>query len=268
MQSFAEVTTWSPDGPGAWVGTVSPEWMQGRGSFGGIPAAVGLRAIQAACADGRRPRSIHVAFLGPLTNAPARVTAQVLRRGRFVTHARAEILQGGELRTQVIATLGDDRASGLVVEPPLGPERPPPESLAALPHIEGVTPSFVRFLDMRWTDGSMPFSGAEEPGLGGWCRHRTDPGPDPHAALLGLLDAWPSPVVPLLRGPAPASSVSWSTTFYDVPEAISPDDWWWYGSEAIAAGHGYAGMRATLYGRDRRLVSTVEQLVAVFDRPR
>jgi len=268
VQSFAEVTTWSPDGPGAWMGTVSPEWMQGRGSFGGIAAAVGLRAIRSVCADDRRPRSIHIAFLGPLTDAPARATAQVLRQGRFVTHARAEIWQGDDLRTQVTATLGDDRASSLVLTAPRAPERPAPQTLQALPHIEGVTPSFVRFLDLRWTDGAVPFSGAAKPGLGGWCRHRTDPGDDPYAALLGLLDAWPSPVVPMLRKPAPASSVSWSTTFFDVPPAISTEDFWWYGSEALAAGHGYAGMRASLYGPSGQLAGTVDQMVAIFDQPR
>lgn len=265
--SFVDVITWSPNGAGGWDGFIPPEWMQGRASFGALPAALGLRAIRIACGDSRRPRSIHVAFVGPLTGEPACVTAEILRRGRFVTHARAEVRQDDEVRTQVTATLADDRSSAVVVDAPGRPERPEPEGLTELPYLEGITPAFTRFLDLRWTDGSFPFSGAREPGLGGWCRHRTDPGPDPHVALLGLLDAWPSPVVPLLRGPAPASSVSWSTVFHDVPDVVGPGDWMWYRSEAIAARHGYAGMRASLYRREGPLVATVEQLVAVFDRP-
>ena len=154
----------------------------------------------------------------------------------------------------------------MIVEPPPRPARPDPEGLVDLPYIEGVTPAFTRAFAFRWTDGAYPFSGAEQAGLGGWCRHRDDPGPDPYVALVGLLDAWPSPVVSMFRRPGPASSVTWSSLFYEVPAAIDAHQWWWYGSEAVAAGHGYAGFRASLYGPSGRLAATVEQLVAVFDR--
>lgn len=267
MESFGQVTTWTPDGPDAWTGVVPASWMQGRASFGGIVAAVGLRALRAAGGDGRSPRSIHTSFFGPLGPTPARVTAQIVRRGRFVTHGRAELWQGDALQAQVTATFADDRDSGIVVEAPARPPRPGPDGLAELPYIEGIVPEFTRAFAFRWTDGKVPFSGAREPGLGGWCRHRTDPGPDPHAALLGLLDAWPSPVVSMFERPAPASSVSWSSLFYEVPAVVDEQQWWWYGSEAVAARDGHAGMRASLYGPSGRLAATVEQLVAVFDRP-
>jgi acyl-CoA thioesterase len=269
MQSFAEVIDWAADGPDVWVGEVPAEWMQGRASFGGIVAALGLRALRTALGDGRAPRSIHTSFFGPLGPGPARVSVEIVRRGRFVTHGRAEIRQGEKsraLQAQVTATFADDRDSDVVVDAPTRPARPGPEGLVDLPYIEGVVPAFTRAFAFRWTDGAVPFSGAKVAGLGGWCRHRTDPGTDPYVALLGLLDAWPSPVVAMFERPAPASSVSWSSMFYDVPAVVDAEQWWWYGSEAVAAGHGYAGMRASLYGPSGRLAATVEQLVAVFDR--
>jgi acyl-CoA thioesterase len=266
MQSFADVVAWTSDGDDAWVGEVPPEWMQGRASFGGIVAAVGLRALRASLGDDRAPRSIHTSFFGPLGPGPARVTAEIVRRGRFVTHGRAEIRQGEGLQAQVTATFADDRDSGVVVDAPARPARPGPEGLVDLPYIEGVVPAFTRAFALRWTDGAFPFSKAKVPGLGGWCRHRTDPGADPYVALLGLLDVWPSPVVSMFERPGPASSVTWSSMFYDVPAVVDAKQWWWYGSEAVAARHGYAGMRASLYGPSGRLAGTVEQLVAVFDR--
>lgn len=266
MESFGDVTTWTPDGPDAWIGEVPPVWMQGRASFGGIVAAVGLRALRAALGAGRTPRSIHTSFFAPLGPGPARVTTEIVRRGRFVTHGRAEIRQAESAVAQVTATFADDRDSGIVVDAPPRPARPGPEGLAELPFIAGVVPAFTRYFGFRWTDGAIPFTGSKTPGLGGWCQHRSDPGSDPHVALLGLLDAWPSPVVSMFERPAPASSVSWSSMFFDVPAVVDAEQWWWYGSEAIAAAHGYAGMRASLYGPSGRLAATVEQLVAVFDR--
>lgn len=267
MQSFAEVVDWAPDGPNAWLGEVPSEWMQGRAAFGGIVAAVGLRALRASLGEGRVPRSIHTSFFGPLGPGPARVTAEIVRRGRFVTHGRAEVRQGDVLQAQVTATFADDRDSGVLVEAPTRPARPGPEGLMDLPYIDGVTPAFTRAFALRWTDGAIPFSGAKQAGLGGWCRHRSDPGRDPYAALVGLLDLWPSPVVSMLSRPGPASSVTWSSLFYDVPAVVDAEEWWWYASEAVAARNGYAGFRASLYGPSGRLAATVEQLVAVFDRP-
>ena len=267
MQSFAEVVDWQPEGPDAWVGEVPPEWMQGRASFGGIVAAVGLRALRASLGDGRTPRSIYTSFFGPLGPGPARVTAEIVRRGRFVTHGRAEIRQADVLQAQIMATFADDRDSGVLVEAPSRPVRPGPEALVDMPFIEGVAPSFVRFFALRWTDGGMPISKTKETGIGGWCRHRTDPGSDPHLAILGLLDTWPSPVIPMLERPSPASSVTWSSMFYDVPPVVDAEAWWWYRSETVATRHGYEGFRASLYGPSGTLAATVEQLVAVFDRP-
>lgn len=267
VQSFAEVVAWVEAGAHEWVGEVPPEWMQGRATYGGIVAAVGLRAVRSAVGEGRTPRSMHTSFFGPLGPGRARVVAEVVRRGRFVTHGRAELWQADELRAQVTATFADDRDSRIVVEPSVRPSRPGPEGLVDVPYVDGVTPAFTRAFAFRWTDGAMPFSGAKTSGLGGWCRHRTDPGADPYVALVGLLDAWPSPVIGMYERPGPASTVSWSSLLFAVPAAIDEHEWWWYGSEAVAARHGYAGMRGSMYGPDGRLAATVEQLVAVFDRP-
>ena len=141
MQSFGEAVDWASAGTNQWGGEAPPEWMQGRASFGGIVAAVGLRALRAALGDARVPRTIHTSFFGPLGPGAARVTAEIVRRGRFVTHGRAELWQGvrtpdatpepaaaakgvESLQAQVTATFADDRDSGVHVDAPQRPARP------------------------------------------------------------------------------------------------------------------------------------------------
>ncbi len=241
--------------------------MQGRGSYGGLVAAGGLRALKGLCADDRVPRSVHTSFFGPVGEQPIEARGQVVRRGRFLTHARVDVMQGDGVAAQVTATFADGRDSGVAVDGPTRPQRPGPDGLVDMPYVEGLTPTFTQHFAYRWTEGTMPFSGGTEPRLGGWCRHRTDPGPDRHAAVLGVLDAWPAPVVPLMKRPGPASSVTWTTTFFDVPAVFDPEQWWWLGSEALHARDGYAGTRALLYAPDGSLVASMEQLVVIFDRP-
>ncbi len=267
VSSFDEVTRWESRGPDQWVGSVPSSWMQGRGSYGGVVAALGLRSLQSLCADGRTPRSLHTSFFGPLRQGPARLRGEVVRRGRFLTHARAELEQGDGLQAQITMTFADARDSGVLVDGPARPERPGPDELQDMPYIEGLTPTFTQHFAYRWTDGAMPFSRSTEPKLGGWCRHRTAPGDNPHAAVLGLLDAWPAPVVSMFERPGPASSATWTTTFFEVPTTFDPQAWWWLGSEAVHARGGYAGMRGLLYAPDGRLAASLEQLVVMFDRP-
>ncbi|MEM7158055.1 MAG: thioesterase family protein [Myxococcota bacterium] len=267
MSSFAEVTTWPIDDRGVGRGEVPTSWMQGRTSYGGVVAAIGLRGLRAVLEQPRVPRTVHASFIGPVGPGPAELRPQVLRSGRYLTHGRAEIWQGEQMRAQVTATFADDRPSSLQVPATEPGPVPEPETLVDMPYVEGLTPAFTQHVAMRWADGGMPFSGGKDPRISGWCRHRTDPGSS-YEAVLGLLDTWPAPVLPLLRAPAPSSSVSWTTTFLSVPESFDPEGWWRYDSETTMAAHGYAAMRASLRAPDGRLAAVGEQLVAVFDGPK
>ena len=40
----------------------------------------------------------------------------------------------------------------------------------ALPYIPGMVPVFTKHLDFRWALGAIPFSGASEAVIGGWCK--------------------------------------------------------------------------------------------------
>lgn len=263
--AFDEVVGWTPVGEGVAEGAIPESWMQGRAAFGGAVAAVGCRALAAVLPADRAPRSLTTAFLAPVQPGAARCTVEVLRAGRHLTHAEARITQGDRLCAIVSGAYGAPRPSGVEVVPPSRPERPDPDTLVDLPYIEGFMPAFTQHMQFRWTDGEAPFSGADRAGLGGWVRHRTRA--TGLGAVMGLLDAWPAPVLPMVDRPTPASTVRWTVHLVaPVPEDTA-DGWWWYRSEARTAHDGYCSMLAELYHPDGHLVAWTEQLVAVFDAP-
>lgn len=264
MTSFDDVTTWTPRPDGAFEGEVPAEWMQGRAAFGGLVAAAAMRALVDTVGPERPARSFSLSFVAPVGPGPATARPTVLRAGRALTHAEARVEQDGQLRAVVLAAFGEDRPSDLALPLPRVTPPPPPEASVDLPYIEGVTPRFVTHFQLRWAAGAPPFSGAPTAEFGGWCRHTT-PAPG-LPGLIGLLDAWPAPVLPMLRRPAPASTARWTAHLVGDPNAAPADAWYWYTSRAISAGAGYASTLNHLYDATGALLAWSEQLVVIFDR--
>lgn len=258
-QSFDEITSWSREGDG-WEGRIDASWMQGRGAFGGIVAGAAVRALEQRVS--RPLRGLDGAFLGPLVaDVPARVEVSVLREGRSVTFASADVTQEGRPVARYTAVLAEPRPSGIRVEAPPPGTRPPRSGAPTLEAREGV-PAFIRHLDISLTEGRIPFTGRPDPGVACWCRFRR---PATGAAgLIALADAPPPPFLPMLQAPAPASTVRWSAQILGPLPAAHEGDFW-YRSTCTFAADGYAIMQAFLYDADDRPVVWLEQLAAVFD---
>ena len=259
MTSFAQIT--EPSGPLH----IPEDWMQGRTAFGGIQAAAALRAAQSHAGDGRSPRAVSVSFVGPAGSEGLSIEPTVLRSGGSVTHVRADVLGAEGVACTLSAALGRDRDSSVRRAPQTHGPLPPSEAGMAIPYLPGLTPVFVQHFDLRFTSGAPPVTGQHGPlEHEGWCRHLTEPGPA-HAALLGLLDAWPSPALQALAGPAPASTVTWSVQFAQVPERITTHDAFFFRARVLAApGTGYVTMRGELYDTEGVLTAHLEQLVTLY----
>lgn len=268
MVSFVDATSVTPreatDSTGRYDVVVPPDWTQGRTAFGGLAAAMLIRAVEALPAAAGVPiRSVDTAFIGPLPPGPATIAAEVLRRGKYLTHARAELTAAGAdcLAASVHVVLGSQRTSQAVVTGP-APQRTEFADCLPLPYLEGLTPEFTRNLEFRYATG-IPFSGSDSATVSGYCRHREPATGVP--ALAALVDAWPGAVMALLTAPAPASSVRWSMHRPDDHEVVG-DAWHWYEAQTVVAGGGHATITAQLW-RDDELVAWSEQLMAVFDKP-
>jgi acyl-CoA hydrolase len=242
---------------------VPADWAQGRACFGGLVAAYALDALARHPETSAPTRSVMVDFMAPLSPGPARVESQVLRAGRTLTHARAEVWQGERHCASVTQITGPRRDTKVDWAPPAMPDVPSPAQLTTQPYRPGRLPAFLQHFDHRWTTRHAPFTGADTPVVGGWLRHK-HPGPTDAAAILALIDAWPPPVLVLLNEHAAASTVTWHVTLVQPPPVQPIDDWWFFRGEAVTAAGGHVDMQGTLYTRDGTLIARSTQLTAEF----
>lgn len=263
--TFESALTLESAGDGAYRATIGAEWAQGRAVYGGLVAALLSRALEHALPAERSLRSCLIDFVGPVAAGDATIQTSILRSGRALTHGEARIVQGGAVCAILVAAYGERRNTSLTLPGPVPPVLDPPEQLARLPYLDGVMPRFQKQFDFRIANGRIPYTGATTANLGGYVRHAGG-GPVDAAGLLGLLDAWAPAVLPMLKRPAPASTVTWMV---DVVSELPPrgtlsDTFYRYEADGIAADGGYASCEARMWGPDGRLVATSRQMIVEF----
>ncbi|MFI7587013.1 acyl-CoA thioesterase [Spongisporangium articulatum] len=274
MTDFQDASALAPAGDLRWTADLPPDWTQGRTAFGGLVAALAADVAARVCGPDRPIRSLDVAFVAPLTG-PVEVTVEELGAGRSATQLSVSLrsAQTGELGTRVHVVGAAARDSAVVVraEPTdLPGDGDPAAQGVELPYLDGVTPVFTQNVRYQWCGEAFPFTGSGPSGtrIRGWCRHRTPAAG--LAAVVSLLDAWPPAVLPMLTGPAPASTVRWSVAVTGDVEAVAPDTWLWFEADVVQAADGYLTEVAALYRPDGgggfELLARGEQLIAVYDR--
>lgn len=267
MQRLVDATTLTPAGDSAFTAEIGEGWGQGRATFGGLLTAFALRAAESLVPDGRPVRSVLVDFVGPASEGPVRVEATLLRSGRALTQVEARVIQGDAPVAIVVAAYGASRQTAVRWPAAPGVEQPDRDGLMAFPYLPGITPVFTQHFDYRWATDRLPFTGADLPDIRGWVRER-DGGPVDAAAVLAFIDSWPAPVLSMVAGPVPASTVTWMVDFVGTDAlGASGDDWWFFHGTTVAAGDGYADIEGRLTTEDGRLVAVSRQLAAEFSRP-
>ncbi len=256
---------------------VPPGWGQGRATFGGLVAAMLYRRARAvaahedAGAGAPKPaRSLAFSLVAPVAPGDARVEARVLRAGKSVTHVEARLVQGDAVGAAMLASFGAARPSEISVAAPAPPAYPSPATLPALPYAPGLTPEFTQHFDMRWAHGTLPFTTPATTGdIGGWVRFRSATREVGVEHVLALVDAWPPAVLPMLRKPAPVSTLSWTLDFTGAPagEATEPTGepaYFGYAASTDHASDGYALIGSRFFRADGTLLAVGRQTVAAF----
>ena len=249
---------WSPDGRG-WASELTEDWAQGRAAFGGWIVAGAVGVMEGVVPEGRLCRSLLTSFVGPVKVGSVVAWPTVLRSGRSLTHVEVKVWQGDTVRAVVLGAFGTTRAPAPGFEGWEAPAVMDVGEAQAMPFLPGLTPAFTQHFEYRWTNGAMPFAGASEPHVQGWCRPRFPSGGV--GLIAALADAWPPPIWTTLTRPAAGSSVTWQLDVLR-PEAVS--DWWLYDARTIAAREGYTDFSGGLWTAHGELVATSRQCFAAY----
>ena len=245
--------------------SIDADWSQGRSAFGGLTAALVLAYIESqADVAGRDLQTINIHFCGPtIADEPCQFRHRILSQGKSVIQVEGQLLQNGEVKTEVVTCFAMPRFATLHVTPPL---KAFPEKSIQVPFLADFMPNFVQHLDMKYTSEQMPFSGCQKPHVSGWVRFSEPPKVFSNAALVALIDAWPPAVLPLLERVAPSSSITWNIEFLHPRAALDENDYIYYECEAVQAAAGYAHTEAKIHNSNGQLIALSRQLVGVYEK--
>jgi acyl-CoA thioesterase len=261
MTPFTELMASIARADEGWSVTVSDDWLQGRTLYGGLAAALCLQAAQRELPDLPPLRSAQFSFVGP-ASGQLQIRATLLRRGKSAAFVGVDLVGEAGLATRAILCFGAARDSAHRYSALATPDVPRPETL---PNFFRNAPAlnFLQHFEGKLAGGSKPFSGAGDPVLLLWLRHRDAALTPSMVSLLALADAPPPPAVVRFDTFAPISTMTWSIDV--LSEDVATDDGWWLiSSIADNVAGGYSSQAMTVWNAAGTPVMASRQNVAIF----
>ena len=232
--------------------------------YGGLTAALLLRAIERELQEGQRVARLTTAFCAPLLPGPVEIEVTVVRGGRNVSVLQARLRGVGpdgqpRVAATAMATAARIRPHPIAVVPPRI-DMPSVDSVLDGPE-EHYLPAFAERFSFRQCVGPRPFSGEGPARVGGWCRLNED-GALEAPAIAAILDAWPPAAAGLSEGPCPVASLEMTVAFEtDVP--VPARTWLYYEARSERAVGGLADELATLHLPDGTRIASAQQLIVL-----
>lgn len=258
---FDHAVLLDPIAPDTMRGHTHPEWANMVGPFGGITAAVLLRAIEIHPDRLGDPVALTVNFAAPIADGEFDITLRAARTNRTNQHWVLELSQEGEVTTTATALFGVRRDTWADSE--VRPNAvPAPETIARSAFISGVI--WGQQYDMRFVEGELPADGQECPTSTTtlWVRDAAAR-PVDYPALAAVCDVF-FPRIFLRRGGVlPAGTISLTTYFHADRELLDSIS----GDFVLATAHanrfsrGFFDQSANLFDRDGQLLATSHQVV-------
>lgn len=246
---------------GNFTAVIPDSWLQGRTVFGGLQAALAVKAMRALVPAEVPLRTLQTTFIAPVPGGEISLRARVLRSGRSATQVEAWLYDGEQPACLNVAVFGATRPSAIVRA--RQSRALPSEGGAELPYIQGVTPQFTQHFQFRWRSGGFPFSGAAEPRTCVEVKFR-EPETVGESQLIAIADSIPTPGLSVLKRPAMASSLTWTLEILEHEYDTRADGAWLLDAEIVAGRDGYLSHDATVWSPDGRAVALSRQCVVVF----
>ncbi|MEL6674935.1 MAG: thioesterase family protein [Bacteroidota bacterium] len=269
MKPFSEVLQTGHDVAGQGQTYILDEsWMQGRGIYGGLSTALCLDGVKQQLGALPPLRSANINFIGPASKEVF-VIPKLLRQGKSVSFVQAELMGEAGLITQAVFSFGAPRESRL--EGVFLPEKSMTDPAASPPFFsdngftpatQGARPAFTHHFDVRLIQGHRPFSGVDTPSFELWVRHQDATAKD-MTALIALADMPPPGILPMFKGLAPISSMSWMFNIIR-NDLTNKSGWWFMRVEAEHAHGGYSSQNMSIRNDHGELVMVGRQNVAIF----
>lgn len=239
---------------------VPADWLQGRTLFGGLQAAIALKAMRSLVPEAPL-RSLQVTFVGPVPGGEVKASARVIRGGKSTTHVEARIVDGDVTLATMVGIFGLARPSAVRVRPqqPHVAAKDPFE----MRYVEGAAPSFTQHFKARWLRGGPPFSGATDKDnviqLG-----MRDTGPATESHVIAMADFIPPIALSFLTERAAAASLNWMLEILADDVSALPLDGWRVDAHLTAADGGYTHQSLELWGPGGIPVALGRQTMVVF----
>jgi acyl-CoA thioesterase len=178
---------------GVLEGVLDRDWWGGVGPHGGYLAAILVRGLEAATADGgkrpRLPRSLSIHYLRPAKAGAFELRWQVEREGRSMSTAALRIVQDDEPVAVAVGVVAEGRAGPELAQAAM-PDVPPWQEVEVVEFDDDTRPAFAERMEFRHCVGPRWLSGAERAESGGWMRLREPGRPLDAAAVALFMDAW------------------------------------------------------------------------------
>ncbi|MDG1312393.1 MAG: thioesterase family protein [Porticoccaceae bacterium] len=250
--------------------SISADWGQGRSIFGGLTAALLLVHIESNVdLTGRDLRTVNIHFCGAtLADTTCEFRHRVLSAGRSVIQVEGQLLQNGEVKTEIIACFTTQRVSAIDVVAPAKqfPVAVQDTSEMSFEFKKDSAPFFVSYFDLRQTNNNFPFSGSNISLITGWMRFAKPSEALNDATILALIDAWPPAILPMMTTRAPSSTITWNVEFMHPRANLEVEDLLYYECSAIESGQGYAHTEGKIYHPNGQLLALNRQMVGVYDK--
>jgi len=241
------------------------EWSQGRTVYGGLTAALLYKAMRQGVDQDRKPRYLNCNFVSPLLAEEAfEIEVTPLRSGRSATQLMGQITQNGKVCVTAQVCFGLGRDSKIQINHDTGHDMQIPKKGNFIPQIPKVVPKFLRHYDINLKAGRFPFMASKKDFMHGWVRFKKAPEHMSEGHVVSLIDAFPCPVLQMLKWPAPASTMNWNIEFIHPYDHIKPSDWLAYQSATRQAADGYCHMESNIWNQQGQLIAISRQVVAVF----